>query len=125
MNDVAKEAIKSRLVVAMESEQLTNGIAASWLGIRHEYIGFVKAGKFDKVSKSAWDVLQKWTNSGESIKGYSKVEVVSVSKSPTPESKAPDNLTTELIRLLKEHRAKLAEELTAINTVLKIYDPQS
>ena len=50
MNDVAKEAIRTRLIVAMESENFTNTVTGRHLDVWNGYIGYIERGVFDFIN---------------------------------------------------------------------------
>ncbi len=73
INDVAKDCIASRLIKALNDESLTKIEASKLLGFNSNvYPSFVVNKKlWDKCPASVWNTLQKWCNSGLSIKKFS------------------------------------------------------
>ncbi len=143
MNDVAKEAIRSRLLTAMENERLNNSEASRLLDVWNGYIGFIIKNKFGKVSDTVWDKLQKWTNSGETIKEYSKknksndILVIPKKNDPSRSEKIkkpkPEKVGVaqeieegqrdliKVVRLLEVEKIRMIEKIKAIETLLELY----
>jgi RNA polymerase sigma-70 factor (ECF subfamily) len=74
INDVAKECIASRVTKALQEENLEKIKAARMLGLTagaNVYLSFVVNKKFwEKCPAHVWNTLQKWCNSGLTIRKY-------------------------------------------------------
>lgn len=74
MNDIAKENISTRLVKALEVEQLTPGNAAKIFKINPNYISMIKNQEsWKKCPASGWEAVLLWINSGEKLRDYANI----------------------------------------------------
>jgi nitrate reductase alpha subunit len=72
MNEIAKKCIQTKLIVAIEKEGLKTSEAAKILDISPTYVSLIKnSDHWHKCTKAAWEAVQKWTNSGLSLREYS------------------------------------------------------
>lgn len=68
MNDIAKTSTKTKLISAMEREQLRPAEVARVLGIRDNYVSMMRNEKqWDHCPASAWDATLRWINSGQTL----------------------------------------------------------
>ena len=75
MNEIAKKCIQTKLIVAIEKEGLKTSEAAKILDISPTYVSLIKnSDHWHKCTKAAWEAVQKWTNSGLSLKMYGSHE---------------------------------------------------
>ena len=71
MNDIAKESISSKLIKALESEQLSTNDGSKILGIKAIYASMIKNPKsWHKCPLSAFETALLWVNSGETLRNY-------------------------------------------------------
>ena len=75
MNEIAKKCIQTKLIVAIDKEGLKTSEAAKILDISPTYVSLIKnSDHWHKCTKAAWEAVQKWTNSGLSLKMYGSHE---------------------------------------------------
>ena len=83
MNEIAKQRIMDRVIEALEKELLSKNMAGPMIGIHPSYLSCVVVPeKLNKCPDAAWEVLQKWVNSGLSITKYAEKNGVLVKKKP-------------------------------------------
>lgn len=75
MNNITKERISLKLKKALKEEEITQKHASEILGLKSIfYPSMIISGRpnqWEKVSKSAWEQVKGWVNSGETLKNYS------------------------------------------------------
>lgn len=75
MNEIAKKCIQDKLIAAIEKDHLKTSEAAKILDISPTYVSLIKnSDHWHKCTKAAWEAVQKWTNSGLSLKMYGSHE---------------------------------------------------
>jgi RNA polymerase sigma factor (sigma-70 family) len=121
INDVAKDCMVNRLNKALVDEKLGKGEAARMLGFTagaNMYLSFVTNKKFwDKCPAHVWNTLQKWCNSGLSIKKYALTLLSegakSISEKPAkeePVENLPDNQTKSKKELIDDKVSQKGSE---------------
>ena len=71
MNDIAKASISTKLVKALETEQISTNDASKILGIKAIYASMIKNEKsWHKCPSSAFETALLWVNSGETLRNY-------------------------------------------------------
>lgn len=71
MNDIAKKSISERLKHARQSEGLSQKLAGDCLGLTQTIVWKMEADPTDPgVKDFHWAAVQKWTNSGMSLRAY-------------------------------------------------------
>jgi hypothetical protein len=92
MNDVAKQAIANKLEKALEAEHLNKSQATRLLGLKSSaYLSMVtNHTQWKRCPASAWEVLRKWGNSGESLVAYGRILEQIKAKGGKPSKKESD-----------------------------------
>lgn len=131
MNDIAKTSTKTKLISAMEREQLRPAEVARVLGIRDNYVSMMRNEKqWDHCPASAWDATLRWINSGQTLtefgEKHGKVvpeiphkhielppKVVKVTE-PKENTMKPEDVGIKKIVVTKENKGKVeaAERLS-------------
>jgi len=76
LNDVAKRAIRDRLVKAMSvkamsEEKMNTADAAKAIGVKQYYVSAIRSeSSWSKCSLAAWEKARRWINLGMSLKKH-------------------------------------------------------
>ena len=105
MNDFVKNKLAKRFSEAIEHEGLRASEAGLLIGFRHKNYGCMICNpkQMMKVSKASYFILQRWANSGESIKDYASkkgrttledIKPEKIPPPPPPPEEEPDETPT-------------------------------
>jgi len=74
MTDIVKEILNEKLKIALDKEGLNRTQLSRLLGLATDNYGsqMLNPKQWGKVPPKAWEVVQRWSNSGESIRRYSE-----------------------------------------------------
>jgi len=71
MNDIAKKATADRFFKAFEKENLSRGLAGSYIGLTPPQVSYLFNEKYwGRLGQLYWDKLLAWANSGYSLREY-------------------------------------------------------
>lgn len=111
MTPEVKQILSTKLTEAIEKEGLSKSKAAELLMLgNHNYASMACNGKqFDKTPKKVWIALQRWANSGESIRNYAKKRGFDLEffepekkKAGRPRKKDEDNIIRKFIHAYED-----------------------
>lgn len=92
-NETVKKILAEKFISGIKMGALTKAEASRMLGFAHENYGTMvtNATQRDKVSHEAWRRIQEWSNSGESIRAYSKKHNLYLEhRKPKPPGRKPE-----------------------------------
>ena len=145
MNEIAKQRISERVIEALDKEILSKNKAGPMLGIPPSYLScVVNPKKLNKCPDASWDILQKWVNSGLSIKKYvekngvltrdeikkevitkeqteSNATLIGIVNDPKDQELKPQLTKGYMIDFLIKEKDSLKVKIDAIDVLLKHY----
>jgi hypothetical protein len=93
MNEIAQQRISEKVIEALDKEMLSKNQAGPMVGINPSYLSIVvNPEKFYKCPNASWEILQKWVNSGMSIRQYAIKHGHLTTEEKKPEEVIPEKI---------------------------------